>query len=156
MEMTQDHLRQKIEEAFSDGNYPADERIVIGERFGDLKVVTAFKGKHWKEISSDVIFQLRFDLSRFTPEAFRFYLPAYLIESLRGENSGEIRQLVVWSLDPHEDDKHRHAEFLIKVEGFSAIQKTAIKAFIKYYIDTEPHRLSDDDKIEHFWEKYSI
>lgn len=150
-------LVQQIEDAFSDVEYPGDERIVITtEYFDNLKVLLDFKGKHWKEITTEMILQHRFDLSRFTPEAFRFYLPAYLISSLIAEDRGEIIIHVVWNLDPQEEQGNFRDEFLARVEGLSSKQKTAIKAFINFFVERQTHLLPDDKRMQQFWEDYSI
>src|SRR5688500_16328621 len=79
-----------------------------------------------------------------------FYLPSYLIASLDDTYAGEIIENVVYSLDPQEDI------FLTRIEGLSYEQKDAIKRFIKYYAETETIKTVHDERIEQFWENYSI
>jgi hypothetical protein len=156
-ETDREQLVKQIEDAFSDVEYPGDEKIVITtEYFDNLKLLLDFKGKHWKEINTEMILQHRFDLSRLTPEAFRFYLPAYLIASLRGEDRGEIIPHVIWNLDPQESEGNFRNEFLARVKGLSSKQIAAIKAFIKFFVERQTHLMSDDKRMQQFWDHYSV
>jgi hypothetical protein len=150
-------LVQQIENAFADIPYPGDNNLIKKpEHWESWKIPKVLKGKHWKDVSSEEIFELRFNLSHFTLEAFQFYLPAYLIASLNVTSGGEIIENIIFSLDPQGDEENVSSEFLARVGALSSKQKAAIKGFIKYYAETETHQIPDDKRIEQFWENYSI
>ena len=91
-----------------------------------------------------------------TPQAFRFYLPAYILFSLLGEEGGEIIQHVIWSFDPEQGNGDATMEIRNKVETLSPRQKSAVKDFVKYYMETETYQVSADKRVEAFWDNYSI
>ncbi|MBL8155416.1 MAG: hypothetical protein JNM70_14625 [Anaerolineae bacterium] len=154
-----EQLVQEIEYAFDHIDYPGDDNLV--DNVEDVYVETyklflAFKGKHWKEIAHEVLYYYRLDFSVFTPAAFRFYIPAYMIASLRGDKRDEIIQHVIWKLAPHQDTENASNEFLTKIEPLSSEQKAAIKKFVKHYAETRTHPIPADKKVEQFWENYSF
>ncbi len=82
---SQQDLAQRIEAAFQDGHYPGDDYLVYDNSQTYLDVVETkqdFLGKHWKDLSIDVINRNRNNSRFFTPQAFYFYLPAFLIASV--------------------------------------------------------------------------
>ena len=102
-----EELRHKLEVAFAEVKYPGDERLVYdtsGRVLECKQVAAAFRGKHWRQIQCDnlesgAIFCL-------SPEAYRFYLPAYLITSvLHYDEADVIPSEVVFSLIPPSDAK---------------------------------------------------
>lgn len=86
-----DALIEKIEQAFSDLDYPGDDGLTdstYGEEPAALK--SEFQGKtDWQVLDSAFLDQApdgwSSALSFFTDQALRFYLPAYLIADIRGE-----------------------------------------------------------------------
>lgn len=80
-------LCRAIENAFAGVVYPGDENIAMTGPHEDYlsakELVDAFGGKHWKEILHKRNAWLRshyWALTHFTPRAFHFYLPAFLIK----------------------------------------------------------------------------
>jgi len=84
-------------------------------------------------------------LTFFTPEAYRFYLPAYLLATLKWCNSSSrvpvtgygIQNAVVWSLIP---PKHKGAamdHFLARINGFTEEQKLTIRDFLLWIVKRE-------------------
>lgn len=102
-----EELRQTVERAFAERDYPGDERIADSDsRYRDYEghAVTAFhRGKRWQEIT---LRHLREDyegdstacLAFMTPEGWRYYLPAYLLIALEWKESDAIGDTVVFAL----------------------------------------------------------
>lgn len=89
-----DDLIAKIECAFSDGIYPGDKDLT-DSTYGEepRALVKEFRGKSdWKSLSADFLNQAPDGwgtaISFFSSNAFRFYLPAYLIADVSGELTG--------------------------------------------------------------------
>jgi hypothetical protein len=87
-QMSDDDLIQLIEEAFADAEFPGDRLDDIassGNLDGrDAERVGAFLGKHWHNLSAEFLKRhCTIEFCFLTPKAFRFYLPAYLIGSIR-------------------------------------------------------------------------
>ncbi len=83
-------VKMRIEYAFADAKYPGDQRLVDSDEGSEPELVARdFKGKSdWHALKADFIDrspdELATALAFFSDEAFRFYLPAYLIADLDG------------------------------------------------------------------------
>lgn len=148
-------LAEEIEKAFGSMEYPENDSIVSGGRHVEFeKMAESFRGKHWKEIQQDDLYRWQQELSYFTPRAFRFYLPAFLISALSSTPDARTvdEQLVFFNLTPPESDDTEMRIFLEKVEGFTSYQRTTIAAFVKLYLLSSGLPSSLGDKSTHaFW-----
>lgn len=83
--MDKEKLKEKIFNAFKDNKFPGNWNIVSHDMVGEpLYIKEAFRGKDdWTKLEADFLNKvpkgLASALSFFSPPAFRFYLPAYLI-----------------------------------------------------------------------------
>src|SRR5579864_9713638 len=78
-------LLQHIDEAFRGMEYPGDENIVMENSALDLesqKIKDLLKGRHWRDLPFEVMDHLRTALPFLTPEAYRFYVPAFMAYSV--------------------------------------------------------------------------
>ena len=67
--------------------YPGDDNI---SRY-EPEDADSFRQRHWREVSVDFLMpRYKSSLSLFEPKAYRFYLPAYLIASLRHYDSVDV------------------------------------------------------------------
>jgi Family of unknown function (DUF6714) len=84
-------LKAQIRKAFARARYPGDDKLRgVGEGDEPFCVERDFRGKRdWQSLSAQFIDQspdgLASALSFFSNEAFRFYLPAYLLADLDGQ-----------------------------------------------------------------------
>jgi hypothetical protein len=72
---------EKLTSSFQTLPYPGDINLVYdntGNHLECVEIQQAFAGKHWSELSQETLVRENSALSFLTPEAFRFYLPAYL------------------------------------------------------------------------------
>jgi hypothetical protein len=148
---TADKLRKHIEAAFAETNYPGDALLVYdnsGHHLECNEVAAAFRGKHWKEISLEILRYHSAGIVFLTPEAYRFYLPAYLLAAVMHYNQADtIPDSVVFSLIPPADANDFQA-YQRRIEGFTPAQRQAIKYFLEYLKQTHPEDdvLGDLDK----------
>jgi hypothetical protein len=80
-----EQLRLEIEAAFDPLNYPGDGNIVYdnsGDHLECNEIRALFAGRHWREMPLETVLHHPEALSAFTPEAFRFFLPAFLLAAL--------------------------------------------------------------------------
>lgn len=83
-------VKSKIEKAFAGMAHPGDDRLIGSNEGSEPELVKRdFKGKvDWRALRADFLDQspdeLATALSFFSDEAFRFYLPAYLLADLDG------------------------------------------------------------------------
>jgi len=77
-----DEIKQKaaakIEEAFADTPMPRKRNYWRGPHECE-DIEHYLGGKHWKEITPKLIWNIRECLSYLTPQAFRFYVPGYML-----------------------------------------------------------------------------
>ena len=98
-------LIYRIERAWADAKYPGDQRIFTPDSYDDEGITEYFAGTTWKGHS---IANLRAHSTAistfFTPSAYRYWLPAYLIAAV--EDPDELSQgvdSIVVSLTPAAD-----------------------------------------------------
>ena len=76
-------IAREVEVAFRDVPYPGDEDLIGSPNHWESpEVLDSFQGRHWRGVPLTVLFTHRLSLSLFSPKAFLFYLPAYLIAAL--------------------------------------------------------------------------
>jgi hypothetical protein len=135
-------LRQRvvkqIEEAFSDTPYPQETGIYGYSIDYDLQ------GKHWKEITPDIIFRQRGELSFITFEAFRFYLPVFMRAALL--HYDEVDTLpgnLISHLAPEPPESSHYDYALRKHNHFNQVEQAAILAFLEALRRLYPAEYSD-------------
>lgn len=77
---------EEVEQSFAAARYPGDHAIVRDESELHLEcadVKAAFRGHSWRKLPVSVLAREDSALAFFTPEAFRYYLPAYLLATLQ-------------------------------------------------------------------------
>ena len=137
--MGADELRAQIERAWDATRYPGDDNIAYrqdGSHLECMQVADFFRGKSWKDITLQCLRTYRGDgsacLSFMSPEAFRYYLPAYMLIAL--DNYGEadlIADSAVNALTPQpRGPLQRFWEE--RVSEFTRDQKRAILAFLRH------------------------
>src|SRR5689334_23226480 len=118
-----EELAQRIENGFTEAEYPGDHNIGVWE-------IAQFIGqKEWRKVPIDVIARSQAAIIVFSPAAYRFYLPAFLCAVLRhpeleGLLEGAIAYSLIASFTPDNLKKipesavafFNHAEKLLIVE----------------------------------------
>jgi hypothetical protein len=131
-------LAELIREAFVSVEYPGDDRLVYDTSGGHLEcdgVAAAFKGKRWAELSVDFLRRHADSIFFFTPEAYRFYLPAYLLSIIGSYRESDVMPVtVLHSLTPPEGST-RNTPFERRARVFDAQQRGAIRAFLQFLMD---------------------
>jgi len=153
-------LINMIIEAFSAVLYPGDDKILIDSTGLDLEsnqIADVFRGKKWNEILLDDLRRHHKAVFFFTPEAYRYYLPAYLRATLQHyKRAGTIPFTVVFSLTPPQGQGNELVKFQHKMEEFTKEQQNVIKEFLKYL--SEIHHASLDESppqiaLNRYWGK---
>jgi Uma2 family endonuclease len=135
---------KQIEEAFAGRPYPGDNNIGI---YG-YRIDYALQGKHWKEISLDTIFHERGELHFIKSEAYRFYLPAFMIACvLHYDDVDTLPGNLIGHLSPRESDSSFDDYFLRKNSEFNRAEQEAILAFLESYLMLHPEEYPTDDLI---------
>lgn len=141
VEYEDEELAARIKKAFTDAPYPGDDRLVLDLRhFESGEVVHAFAGRHWKELPLDFLSAHLMSRHNFTPEAFRYYLPAYLLASLRRLSPAEaetgavnIPEAIVYDLIPARREGFAFDDFQARVSGLTLEQKIVLRDFLRWW-----------------------
>ena len=164
-----EELKARIRNAFADVEYPGDW-CLRGSDEGDepFLVEQEFRGKDdWQSLDAAFIDQspqgFGSALSFFSDEAFRFYLPAYLIASIDGflEQSDPVFHLC-HGLDTASCSKkinpRRYGERTWSDEArhrfsmFSSVEATAIAEYLKFVRDRDEFAAEMiDQALENYW-----
>jgi hypothetical protein len=174
---TRKQIEELIKNSFSDVEYPGEGHLIDSLEGEEPKYLAQeFKGKKdWRKLDSKFIdlapqgFSTA--LSFFSDEAFRFYLPAYLIADLRGrlKNTDVLFHLCHGLDDASKNrkvnprrygDRTRFHERIYKFTMFNSRQVRAIIQFIKYKIRwpdlLEVDVLKVEQALRNYWERREI
>ena len=130
---------EKVRKAFQDALAPVE--LIRAKPFGiDLELIKEFEGRSWERLATDVEFLLRHvDFAFFTPEAFKYFLPAYMIGTLLTPEAFQeslVLNNILVHLDLHEmsGDDHECRDELLGI--LSADQKLAVKDWLEWQLHT--------------------
>ena len=113
-------LRAAIVDAFGSMPYPGDDRIVDDYAGYDPErdeVKRVLKGHHWRDVSFDMLDNLRDSLPFLSPEGFRFYVPAFMIYCITDFSRSDvasqsvINNLTIPSIADFEERRKETDEF---------------------------------------------
>jgi hypothetical protein len=141
-------LIERIERAFAHLPYPGDNRIVAHSYPGladdniseEGRIAAVFRGKHWKDLTLGDLARYSATLSFLSPEAYRFYLPAYLLalirlspeEMERVPQAGDLEGSLLYSLQPAADTEGLWNFIHQKIDSLTPDQKSAVQAFLHW------------------------
>ena len=157
-------LIQKINTAFSEVEFPGDENLV-NNSYGEEPALVRkhFLGQsNWKNLSPEFI---DFDgaLSFFSDEAFRFYIPAFMIADINEQlnfNNPAIR--LCWSVTPQSENKKiaqafgggtigERAEECLK--QFSEEERNTIVSYLQWKLVKDENDLTVAQALKNYWLK---
>jgi hypothetical protein len=141
MAQSQQALKTKITEAFQKTVYPGDENLVP-DAVGDpecIEIARTFKGKEWQSVPPEIVHEHKDALPLFTPAAFCYYLPAYLMACIDAREQIDVAwDSVIIRLTPPKNLQGSRMEFFrTRAEGFSPTQAEALLAFLEFAFEKE-------------------
>jgi hypothetical protein len=129
-------VRERIERAFAGTPRPAGE--LVATTYDDEGVSAYFAGKSWRGHPVSDLRLHEVALCFFTPEAFRYYLPAFMLASLEDpEVADVIPQSIIGAL------ARRGESSRLRVNAFSREEAGAVMAFLRTLVG-----FTDDADIE--------
>jgi hypothetical protein len=124
-------LKQAIEAAFANVTYPGDNNITHCP-YGCSecrRVAEYFKGRTWTEHDLAELRAHHVALTLFTPEAFHYFLPAFMLASMDAYEKGDV---IPDAIRFHFEYSHEvQGHFAVRMSRLSAPQR---KAIIDYLI----------------------
>lgn len=144
------HVRQEIEQAFAGLRMPSRQALVDLQAWDELdlpearEIQNALAGREWTSLEADLLKKYWSSFGYLTPEAYRYYLPALLVRSLKdpaGEDTlmdsafaallPDFETLYVEGEDPDYNDQ---------ISLFSEAQYKAVCSFLE--LGFEPDKQS--------------
>jgi hypothetical protein len=128
-------LVRQIGEAFGDVAYPGDSCLTEGCSSEAVDIADFLKGRRWQDLRLDELVRNHESLFFMTPEAIRYYLPAFLVASiLHYRDANPIPSTLVFLLRVPKDAEDR-SRFQTRFRSLATSQRGAIKAFLEYLRD---------------------
>ncbi|HVZ72375.1 MAG TPA: DUF6714 family protein [Polyangia bacterium] len=97
-----DELADRIAAAFQTGA-PPPKRVVVHRCDECERVSFDFAGRKWSELSTDVLEYHHDSIPLLSPEAFAYYLPAYLI--FAAKEPDRIGEMVLYGIGPSSGER---------------------------------------------------
>jgi len=149
-----------IRQAFSGVLLPDENNIVMHDCDECAGVRRAFAGRHWKELDRDFVSHYQNSLFLFTPQAFCFYLPAFMITALYDDQS-LLRPITMHCLSaakPDDPDPPPGSDAIAeRICNLNMAQQSAIILFLRYMQQNcdEPETEIEDARyaLESYWDK---
>lgn len=129
-------MAREVEEAFADVPYPGDDKLFpTPDIYPAVYMVETFRGKHWRDVTPAMVRNHEFELNALSPEAFRFYLPCFMIPVLLDDDALDHLWMTLFSnLAPGRHDP----DFLNEVVSLlDARQKAIVRRYVELYVQTE-------------------
>jgi hypothetical protein len=127
-------LKQIIEQAFTGVPQPADDNITrCPYNCAECRrIAELFKGKTSGGFSVEELRTVHVALSLFTPEAFHYYLPAFMLASVDSYEKGDV---IPDAIRFHFEYSHEaQGHFPLRMSKLSPVQR---KAIIEYLVFME-------------------
>lgn len=131
-------LVARINKAFEGMPFPAGQ-VVSVETQDDEGTTEHFLGTRWQEHTPESL-QNFTALSFFTPEAFCYYLPAYMLAAMKQPRSGIADSLIEYLCPPKNNPKR--SSYWVWWSRLSTDQRRCIVAFLEEFRSTNPARLT--------------
>jgi hypothetical protein len=123
-------LVERIETAFESVAAPTADRVVT-PTYDDEGVTALFKGRNWKHVSIEELRTHHVALSLFSPEAFHYYVPAFMLAELRDPiAAGQIGPSLLFHFSRPEE-KSWEPELRQRLALLTPEQKSVIADFVR-------------------------
>ncbi len=156
-----EELQQRVKSAFALATYPGDDQLVVvtgGAHLECEQIRAAFQGKRWQHLPLKFLRYHASSLSFLTPEAFRYYLPAFLLAALQSYKKADMVPFsLVFHLTPPAEGDPERSRFDQVVTGLTQEQKVVIATFLQYMLEEHAGDFPLGDvqtALERYWGAY--
>ena len=150
-ELSVENLQAKIEAAFSDVEPPSIGNIIAHDCQECREVERTFRNQNWRNIEPEKIEWAYDKLPLFTSEAFLYFLPAFMIYSLR-EPESEVCDFLIYGLTNKKPSDEWWQE---RYSKFSEAQKSVCNLILRWLSLNPEHiyKVEDIEKALKLWWK---
>ena len=148
-------LIDQIRTAFSATPYPGDQQLCGSSQDDEpAEYALEFRGLDWRTLHPDLLELNYAALSFFTPEGFRYFLPAFLIHDLTvaGASADPVFHLTYGLCEGDREDLRTHG--LDRYARFAPIERTAIVSYLKYRAASDRWDVEGVERIGQALEQY--
>lgn len=149
-ELSVENLQSKIEAAFSDIEPPSPKNIIEHECQECRDVEQTFRNQNWRNIELKKVEWAYDKLPLFTPEAFQYFLPAFMIYSLRKPES-DVCEFLVYALASKKVSVEWWQE---RLDKFTEAQKSVCSLFLRWLLPNREYTYDAKDikrALETWW-----
>lgn len=130
---------RSIENAWRDVAYPGDSKIFTPDSYDDEGIVNYFCGTTWRGHDTLSLRAHSSAFTFFTPEAFHYWLPAFLIAAIQDPAEADvIVDYIPWSVS----DSYASQRWPL----FSQAQRQAVAAYLRLQIERFSDGVNDERK----------
>ena len=138
-----DELIAEIESAFAGGVPLPDDTLLHPECMDDVDILDFYGGLRREDMTDEQIVRNYAALTAFSPQAFQYYLPTFMIWTLRNIDTIEYAtESTLVALDPGTDKEMLHDFRKSHFTALTAAQRAVIRKFL--------WRLAEDDDLGEF------
>jgi hypothetical protein len=151
-----------VESSFENRPYPGDDNIGVHD------IEEGFMGKRWKDITHQLLWNHRDEIGSLTPDAFRYYLPAFLLAVLQSSEKLDAFPIIfIPYLIPPVSISHdkyvKKEQIFIALDSLTAEQKRTVGICLNMIAELYPgdkwstfeeHRKQLAQAVE-FWSQYA-
>jgi hypothetical protein len=131
-------LIEEIKLEFDGLEVPGDDELLHRDCLDDVDILEFYGGIAWRDMSHENIVYNYAAPTAFSPKAFQYYLPAFLIWTLNNADSQEIAgESILLALDPGTDKEHLHEFRKSKFSQLTSKQIGVIKKFL-WHLELHP------------------
>jgi hypothetical protein len=128
-------LLEGLDAAFGGLPVPDDENLVLDNSGYDLEcnqIKAQFRQRQWRSLSPVDLEGKADSLALFTPEAFRFFLPAYVRATLLDYERADLIPMVVVAALARPTDPGRLSYFQARIGALDVRQRKVLKEFLAF------------------------
>ncbi|WP_193366904.1 DUF6714 family protein [Pelagibius marinus] len=125
---------EEIEAAFGDLAPPGDDALLHPRCMDDNDIAEFYGAPRWQDLPGDFLVRNYAAPSFFSAEGFRYYLPAFMVWSLKHAESPEyLAEATLRAFDPGEAEAPLHDFAVSKFALFDTAQRRAVAAFLEAF-----------------------
>lgn len=149
-----EHLKNEIIKAFSETEQPAKDNIALHECEECRSVRKEFANVKWQEASNKLLENNFGQIPLFSPQAFNYFLPAYLLYTLNNfdDKFSKVCEFTLYALTPNKTWKNENGDissyWIEKFSLFTFAQMNCIYEFLTLAKQNPIYTYNDANSIE--------
>ncbi len=129
-EERRDSLKEKVSAAFADVPRPDKNNIALCPCPECTALTRTLAGVEWRAVTPEVLEATHEQLPLFSPRAFRYFLPAYLLHSLDHFGYDGVCEFTVYALTPGKETESSAAYNRERFARFAPEQMDVVHDFL--------------------------